>query len=69
MASTDNLVAVTRYDHKHLTSDKAEVVCLMDKFDLNESRVVVDRWQEGDDSLDEYLSKLRYFDVFIGILW
>ena len=42
---------------------------LLENFGVLESRVMIERWQDGDDSLNEYLSKLGYFDAFIGILW
>lgn len=29
---------------------------------------MIERWQEGSNSLDKYLSKLLYFGAFIGIL-
>lgn len=41
----------------------------MEKFNLMESRVLVEKWQEGDDSLTEYVSQLGYFYDFIYILW
>lgn len=43
------------------------MVCLLKKFNIMESYVVIERWQEGDDSVNECLSKLGYFDAFIGI--
>lgn len=42
---------------------------LLENFDVLESRVMIERWQDDDDSLNEYLSKLGYFDAFISILW
>lgn len=45
------------------------MVCLLETFSIMKSHVVIERWQEGDGSLNEYLGKLVYFDDFISIIW
>lgn len=68
LSQTYNLVAITGYDYKYLTSRNAKMVCLLKKFDVMESSVVIEWWREGGDSLEEYMSKLGYLYTFIGIL-
>lgn len=60
---------IAKYDYKYLTSSEAKMVHLLEKFNIMKSRVVINRCQEGDNSLNEYLSKIGHCYTFIGIFW
>lgn len=42
---------------------------LLEKSVIMESCVMIKQWQEDDDSFNQYLIKIGYFDAFLGILW
>lgn len=46
------------YNDKYLTPKEEKIVYLLEKFEVIDSRTVIEIWKEVDDSHDEYLSKL-----------
>lgn len=64
----DKPIVITGYDYKYLTSSEAKIIRILDRFVVMESRSMIEQWHEGGHSLAKYLSKLKYFGAFIGIL-
>lgn len=64
LVQTKNSVGIAGYDYMYHTSSETKMIFLLKKFEVMESRVVIEQWKEGGDSLNENQSKRYIFWCF-----
>lgn len=67
LAWTDKLLTIARYEYKYLTSIKEKMVRLLKKFEVMESRIMIEQWHEDADPLNKYMRKFEYFGTFTSL--